>query len=791
MSGNRGIHAADRTEIEAVLDGSADRIRGVHFASESGTFNPEDRGELGAVDRRGFLWFSNYDGVDRVDSGLADVLTAAPPIVHIEAADDDERPLVLDPDAGVVLRPGRRRIDVEFTGISLRDPTLVRFESKLEPLDAGWVNLGQDRHVRYANLAPGRYSLRIRAWSAGGIPSAEDAVLPIEVRPRFRETFAFRALVSLVLVLAAFGVYRTRVRGIRRREIELDREVRRRTEDLERTNRLVREQARKLSELDVAKSRFFANVSHEFRTPLTLILGPLEDVAGGMHGEVGENVRRQLALASENAHRLLRMVNQLLDTARIESGRLRLRAREEDVGAVLRRMADLFTSPAERKGLEFAVSVPSDLPRAWIDEEQLEKVVVNLLGNAFKFTPPGGRVEMDAARDGDVLRIRVRDTGPGIADADLPRVFERFYQSGGRGPSSQPGTGIGLALARDLVELHHGVISVRSRLGEGSTFEVRLPLGDGHLAEDEKAPPDAGPMERRLRRAAIEDRSRRIVLDDATATEAPPAAAGENDDLTTVLVVEDNLEMRAYLRRHLERHYRVTEAGGGQEAMKAIASRVPDLIVSDLMMPGMDGLELCRRVKEDPELDFVPVVLLTAKASVSSRLEGLKTGADDYLAKPVDPQELLVRAENLLQARRRLMRRLAEGGTALPAPAPESGSEDSALVRAVLEVVDRRLGDETLDVDALAREVGQSRRTLYRKLEEEGLTPSGLILGHRLDRAAALLASGEGNVSEVAYAVGFRSVSHFSRRFRERHGTSPSHVRLRSGPRGDATPRST
>jgi len=223
------------------------------------------------------------------------------------------------------------------------------------------------------------------------------------------------------------------------------------------------------------------------------------------------------------------------------------------------------------------------------------------------------------------------------------------------------------------------------------------------------------------------------------------------------------------------------EAVDGRRALEAIASRVPDLIVSDLMMPVLDGLELCRRIKEDPELDFVPVILLTAKASVESRIAGLVTGADDYLAKPFDSRELLARVDNLIASRRRLMQRLAERAESVPAPPLQDAQLDREFVRTVLEVIDHRLDDETLDVDELARELGQSRRTLYRRLEEAGLSPAELILLHRLDRAAALLASGKGKVSEVAYAMGFRSVSHFSRRFRERYGKSPSQVRARPG----------
>ena len=412
----------------------------------------------------------------------------------------------------------------------------------------------------------------------------------------------------------------------------------------------------------------------------------------------------------------------------------------------------------------------------------MEKILANLLGNAFKFTPRGGSIEVEvtAEPEGEVS-FRVSDSGPGIPPEALPHVFDRFYQADDPTGRSHRGAGIGLALTRELVELHGGTIEVESPEGGGTSFTVRLVTGSGHLRAEQIVDRPGGDEERVPRFGlTLED----IAADKAAAggpkqpleEPPPPTSSGMSaDDITTVLVVDDHAEMRAFIRRHLEESYHVVEAADGAEGVELARRTIPDLIVSDVMMPELDGFELCRTLRADPDTDFIPVILLTARATSEDAVAGLDTGADDYVAKPFDPMELEARVRGLIRSRRHLQARFGGDGLRLHALEVEASSADQELLEHIQKVLEANFENSEFTVRRFAREVGMERTVLYRKLRSVlDESPTELMRRYRLERAAQLLEQGLGSVSEVAYAVGFASVSHFSKCFRDRYATTPS-----------------
>jgi signal transduction histidine kinase/CheY-like chemotaxis protein/ligand-binding sensor domain-containing protein/AraC-like DNA-binding protein len=805
LGGNRGIQRLSRLHANDCLDRRRTGVDVVRYAAESGLNNPEGSGWPGLRTPDGRLWFPTFDGLAVVDPHFAKTLTGAPPTPRVEAVQAGDV-AVPRTERGFVLAPDQRRLTIRYTGIDLSAPEQVRFRYRLEGVDRDWID-ARSRTATYTNVPPGRHLFHLIAIGAG-VTSPHSETVTIFVRPWFWETWPFLvgALLAAAFVLVAGGQWR--LRQLNARAARLTRAVDERTQQLveeksrtEEALTTVEAQARRLEALDRARSRFFANVSHEFRTPLTLIQGPLQDLRAGLHGELRPDAREQVTVALDSAARLHRLVDQLLDAARAEAGELRLERRPGDLIAFLHGLARSFAPLAERKRIEFTRRLPEGEARTSFDPQALEKVFANLLGNAFKFTPAAGHVRLLGSRTNisgvTVLAVSVEDDGPGIPERDLPHVFERFYRAEHPSTHAQPGTGLGLALARDLVEQHGGVIQVDSAEGRGSIFTVRLPLvppaTTGEVAPD----------------FAMHAATIAALADEIRVTDEPSLPSANEyvgcDDAPTVLIVEDHPDVRAYLGRHLGRRYRVIEAADGQQALKAMRERVPDLMVSDVAMPGMDGYALCRAVREDPELEFVPIVLLSAAAASENRVVGFESGADGYLSKPFEVPELLARVAQLLASRRRLRERVARAAAAavvygtdlpgeapdeaapaaLPAPpaaaapgagaAPRVSAADAAFVRRLREVIESRMGEEDFDVDRLAEAMGMGRTLLFEKVGElTKRTPMELVFEHRLVRAAEMLGAGEGGVGEIAYAVGFRSVSHFTHRFRQRFDVSPS-----------------
>ncbi len=792
MNTNRGIFWVPLDELNAFADGEIPRIHSTSYNERDGLRNREGNGgaqPAGARTRDGRLWFPTQEGVVVVDPAALSRNEVPPPVV-IELATATSREISVE-TGGIQLRPGDRSFQVDYTALSFLAPENVRFRYILEGYDSDWIEAGNRRTAFFTQVPPGSYTFRVVASNNADIWNESGASISVVIEPYFYETTAARLAAGLAMLLAVLAAVRWRGRDLRHRQDELqllvqDRtaELRERESQLEAQNSQLEAQAEGLAELDRAKSRFFANVSHEFRTPLTLTVGPLEDLRGGLHGPLSDKARNEIELALRNARRLLRLVNQTLDVARLEAGQLRPRIQEDDLSALVRGIGESFAPLAERREVDFEVEAPDKVVCVFIDPDLFEKVLMNLLSNAFKFTPEGGTVRLSVQLTDEEAAVTVRDNGPGIAPDALPYVFERFYQVDATSQGQHLGSGIGLSLARELIELHGGRIEVESEPGFGSTFRAVLRLGSEHLSLDRvdyaRDPVAAG--ERAF-----------PGPDEAPAGSEEPGpeemnAEAEGEERATILLVEDNTEVRAYVRRHLEPTYRLLEAENGATGLDLARDELPDLILSDLMMPGMDGLELCAAVKADPALDFIPVILLTAKASGEHRLEGLRQGADDYVTKPFDFGELEARIENLIASRTRLRDRLRREALLMPEP-PDVRSADEDFLAGVVGVIESHIDDDTFDVEQLADELGFSRASLYRRLEgllEE--SPAGLIHRVRLDRAAQLLTARAGNVSEIAYAVGYKSVSHFGRRFRERFDVSPSaycHAREVVGPAGD------
>ena len=521
-------------------------------------------------------------------------------------------------------------------------------------------------------------------------------------------------------------------------------------------------QAERLRTLDHEKTRFFTNITHEFRTPLTLMLGPAAQIAADTHEPA---TRQQAALVQRNAQRLLHLINQLLDLSRLEAGQQPLHPAPGEVVGFVRGLVGSFESLAQQRGIGYSFATDQPTLLVAFDADQLEKVVLNLLSNAFKFTPSAGEVavrlhwaaaEMDSPAQ---LELTVRDTGCGIAVAQLPHVFDRFYQADASDTREHEGSGIGLALTKELVELHGGTIALHSEPGRGTTAVVRLSLP---LAEVGTAVP-AVPT-------SLEITAEKIF------TDAPlPTADAE---APCVLVIEDNADMRSYLRTVLAADYHLLEAPNGEAGLAMARENLPDLVLSDAMMPRLDGYGVCRALKLDERTSHIPLVLLTAKADLPSRLQGLDIGADAYLTKPFRRDELLAQLRNLVLGRQQLQaayrRSLAE-----PAPARPPTMEEAFLAR-VRQAVEAALDDETLGVETLSHELALSRTQLHRKLKAlTGQAPGDFIRLVRLNRAHALLAGGTATVAEVAYQVGYGNPANFSTSFSRHFGYAPSETRRR------------
>jgi signal transduction histidine kinase/DNA-binding response OmpR family regulator len=542
----------------------------------------------------------------------------------------------------------------------------------------------------------------------------------------------------------------------------LEQQVEARTAELRQQAEALRTAQDQLQIAGQQKERFFNNIAHEFRTPLSLILAPVEKMVGD--AELPQRMAILLGVVHRNARQLLSLINQLLDLAKLDAGQMKVSATPTHLNSFLDGLVNLFRAQADAKGV--ALHINQEKAPEWvrIDTDKWTRIITNLLANALKYTPSAGQVSLEWQLANGQACLTVTDTGIGIAADQLPRVFNRFYQADDSPTRLHEGTGIGLALVKELTDLLAGTVSVESEVGRGTTVQVRLPIQSADPEAIDSAPGLVAALE--------------------PGAEHPNGLAPlleEIDSKPLVVVVEDNAELREFIRQELTSDYRVLTAGNGLEAWEVIRRELPDLVVSDVMMPQMDGLALAQQIKTDPLTNHIAVVLLTARAAHQNRLEGLNQGADDYLTKPFHTDELQLRLRNLLRRRQTLQayfqRQLAGADNSTQAETHGATAElSNPFLEGLYQQIEAHLDDSAFSVDQLAREVGMSRRTLHRKLTAlTGLSPQDFVGRYRLRRATDFLRAGR-NVSETAYLVGYESASHFSAMFKAFYGQLPSEV---------------
>ena len=708
-----------------------------------------------------------------------DVIPGEKSILKVDL--DDTQELVLSHDENI--------FSVQYAALDYTNPQNIQYAYILDGFEKQWTFADRQRSVTYTNLPKGDYIFRVRSTNSDGVWVDNERILNITILPSFWETplayvlyVCFVLLIIFVAVYILFTIYRLK------HEVSVEQQI-----------------------SDI-KLRFFTNISHELRTPLTLIAGPVEQVL--KNDKLPADAREQLVVVERNTNRMLRLVNQILDFRKIQNKKMKMQVQQLNVVAFVRKIMDNFESVAEEHNIDFLFQTEKEALNLWVDADKFEKIVFNLLSNAFKYTPNGKMITVFIREDEGTVSVGVQDQGIGIAENKRKSLFVRFENLVDKNIFNQASSGIGLSLVKELVEMHKATISVDSRLGEGSCFKVDFLKGKEHysssvefILEDSAAPLS---MER------IVDIANSSLQTEAAIADAPDLEvsavkeeAEESSSKELMLLVEDNQELRSFLRSIFASTYRVVEASDGMEGWSKALKYLPDIIISDVMMPEKDGIEMTRELRADMTTSHIPIILLTAKTTIESKLEGLEYGADDYITKPFSATYLQARVENLLMQRKKLQNfyrdslthvtvsetPVAQGETlaghasaepvssAAEEPAmPEMSPNDRKFMDKLVDLMEQNMDNGELVVDDLVRELAVSRSVFFKKLKTlTGLAPIEFIKEMRIKRAAQLIETGEFNMTQISYMVGINDPRYFSKCFKAQVGMTPTEYREKVG----------
>ena len=629
-----------------------------------------------------------------------------------------------------------------FIGITLKSPKKVKYQFKLDGIDKNWSAITSSNEAPYGNMPHGTFIFRVKAMNSEGYWS-DELSYTFTIRPPLWRTWLAYAI--YVLLAGLFIYYLNR------------RERKRLAKKNERI--LQQKEAEQNVAMDAVKTRFFSNITHEFRTPLTLIISPVDELM--KEEDMPIPYKKTLSTVQRNANQLLELINQLLDLSKVEAGKMKVDIKRGDVGLYLAELTENFLPYALQKNIQLKINNEVTPTEYLFDAGKWERISSNLLSNAIKFTAEGGRIDVGIFENNKdekhFITLTVKDTGTGIAPEKLPHIFDRFYQADTSSTRLYEGTGIGLALVKEFVDLMNGRIDVQSKPGEGTTFTLNIPVD---VATDIA-----------VEALIIPQKANQQPLDAIdTSTDENIVSPAE---APLILVAEDNPDLNTFIAGSLQKNYRVITALNGTDAWALCKTEIPDIVLSDVMMPGMDGNELCAAIKSDPLTAHIAVVMLTVKTAPTSVIEGLSKGADDYISKPFKVDELLLRIHNLLERQKKLQQYFRSHLVLTDDKAGEPLVQDE-FVQSVYIIIDEFIDDSQLGVEFLATKLALSRRTLNRKLSAVlGLPPSEIIKQYRLKKGAEMLRSGN-HIADTAYSTGFESPSYFGQCFKEVYGLTPS-----------------
>ncbi|HVM89482.1 MAG TPA: two-component regulator propeller domain-containing protein [Puia sp.] len=651
----------------------------------------------------------------------------------------------------IILRYNENVFSIEFASLGFPVKKNVKYSYILEDFNKQWLIADEKtRKATFTNLDPGDYVFKVRTSDGNGKWGTEVAALGIKILPPFWKTplaYIIYALIAILILI--FSRHLILQRAHMRFAIAQE-----------------RQEAQRMHELDMMKIKFFTNMSHEFRTPLSLILSPLDRI---IKNAPEPSQKKQFQLIHRNARRLLNLVNQLLDFRKMEVHELKLNLSTGDIAKFIWEVSCSFTDLAEKKNIRFSYQSSVDSLYTSFDHDKIERILFNLLSNAFKFTPENGKINMEVNETGTgddcLLQIKINDTGIGIPEEKREKIFERFFQNDLPGSMVNLGSGIGLSITKEFVKLHGGNMEVESEVDKGSTFSVFLPL----KKIEKEALPTAAESDENLSEEFVHEFS-----DETAATADNPANGTDKNRKRTVLLVEDNEDFRFYLKDNLRDSFNILEAADGKQGWQRTLSSHPDLVVSDVSMPVMNGIDLCRKIKSDKRTSLIPVILLTAITGEESHLKGLGTGANDYMGKPFNFEILLSKIKNLLaqqeRSRKVYQKQLMAEPSDIQLPSP-----DEKFLKDALELIEKNMSNDEFSVEEMSRGLFISRVALYKKLLAlTGKTPVEFIRCMRMKRAAQLLEKSNLTIAEIAYEVGFNNPKYFSRHFKKEFGALPS-----------------
>ena len=762
VSTMHGLAKYDRTIGSFIHYFEPDGIGGDQFSDRASCILPGGIMVFGGA--HGITWFNPLDApAKRTVPLVFENLTIHNQMVRPSENGPIQKELCENPP--VTIRHDQNAFSISFAALDYSEFEQIRYAYKLEGFDQDWVRINTRNEAYFANIPPGDYTLRVRIANGSHTITETEESLRIKVLPPW---YASWWAILLWVLLGAFGLgslytFYRHVRRVRKQAAQRIREVRREREKAEEA-----EKAEK--QLNKIQMNYFANVAHEFRTPLTMIAGPAQQLSES-EGIQGQD-KKLVDIIRRNSTWMLSLVNQLLDFNRIGNSKLQLKVAKMDIVEPLRDIASLFRFNAHSKGIELNTYGLEDPFTMWVDADKVQKVVMNLLSNALKFTPSGGKVSLnfdvisrdealrrfpltESDQDGQWALFSVSDSGPGIPEDQLEKIFERFYQS--EAGKKVTGSGIGLYYARALSTLHHGYIKAWNREEGGAVFGMVLPVSAQSYSEDE-------------RQVETPQLPTHALAESITADQPDDEGSKRH-----IVVVDDDIDIANYLKVLLKPKYKVSLYFDAASALKGMEEDVPDLVISDVVMPGMSGYQLCEQIKGDLQLSHIPVILVTAKVAVESQVQGLDKGADAYVTKPFQPAYLMALVKSLLENREKLHRQLGSVTTTEEIEPEALSPRDSAFMKELYELMEKELANTDLDITRMTEMMKISRTKFYYKVK--GLTgenPSVFFKRYKLNRAADLLKEGKFNMSEIAYMTGFNTLSHFSTSFKKQFGVPPS-----------------